>query len=370
MFDTIIESKDERDALVVAVARGIMAGRAPRGYLRRGKICDTAVPTVQPSIRRVRVPPPVPTFTSEPIFWMRLSSRRCYWSRCSFCVHNAKYDETRVPSLTEIPAALDRLEALGGAGYQTAIFSDEALSPALLDCLSTGILERGLRLRWLCRCKLEHAYTPALFQRMRAAGCCEVLFGLESISPRTLRRMDKYVEGLDSRAVAKAFKSVSEAGIGLHVNIMAGFPGETLGELKESVAFLSQCLAGLAGATCQLNQFTLFPAAPIMRDPISYGVFPVPTPGDMPTHYCYRVPDDCAANAMEIERLLPELRARLRQALGWDHFGDGPGPAAAIELYFGTGHSALFKGQLRNPFSNPLIEFAVSSPSVRQEYCA
>lgn len=367
VFDSIIESKDEREALVVAVARGIVAGHVPRGYLRRSKTCDTAMPTVQHPIRRGSAPPPVPTFTSEPIFWMRLSPRRCYWSRCTFCVHNAKYDETRVPSLTEIPAALDRLAALRAAGYQTVIFSDEALSPAMLDLLSAGILERGLRFRWLCRCKLEHAYTAALFRRMRAAGCCEVLFGLESISLRTLRRMDKYVEGLDSRAIANVFTSVSEAGIGLHVNIMAAFPGETLGELKESVEFLGKCLTGLAGATYQLNQFTLFPAAPIMRDPTSYGVFPVPTRSDMPAHYCYRVPVDCAADAIAIERLLPEFRAYLRHTLGWDHFGDGPGPAAAIELYFGTGHSAILKGQSRNPFANPLTESAVSSPSTRQD---
>jgi hypothetical protein len=184
---------------------------------------------------------------------------------------------------------------------------------------------------------------------------------LESISPRTLRRMDKYVEGLDAPVIATLFR--------LHVNLIAAFPGETLAELIESVAFLSQCLAVLTGATCQFNKFTLFAAAPIMRDPAEFGVLPVPAPGDMPTHYCYQVPFDRVANAIAIERQLPELRARLHAALGWNRFDDGPGPAAAIELYFGTGHSAIIKALARNPFANPLGQSTALAQSARQEYC-
>jgi len=369
IFDTIIESKDERDTILPLLARALARGETPRGFLRLEHLRSVEEQTREVS-RPYVAPPPVPTFASEPIFWMRLSARRCYWSRCTFCVHNAKYDEMGVPSLAEVPAALDRLTALVAAGYGTFIFSDEALSPALLDRFSAGVLERGLRVRWLCRCKLEHAYTPALLRHMRAAGCCEVLFGLESISPRTLRRMDKYVEGLDAPAIAILFGAVSAAGIGLHVNLMAAFPGETPGELIESVAFVSKCLAGLTGATCQLNKFTLFAAAPIMRDPTEFGVLPVPAPGDMPTQYRYCVPADRAADAIAIERLFPELRTRLRAALGWNRFGDGPGPAAAIELYFSTGHSAIIKGLARNPFANPLAQSMGIAHSASQECCA
>jgi len=79
---------------------------------------------------------------------------------------------------------------------------------------------------------------------------------------------------------------------------------------------------------------------------------------------------DRAADAIAIERLFPELRTRLRAALGWNRFGDGPGPAAAIELYFSTGHSAIIKGLARNPFANPLAQSMGIAHSASQECCA
>jgi hypothetical protein len=95
------------------------------------------------------------------------------------------------------------------------------LPPALLQHLSQDVLERGLAFRWSCRSKLELAHTPELFRLMRRAGCFEALYGLETVSPRMQRRMSKYVEGLDAGRVRSLYRATAEAGLGLHVNLIA-----------------------------------------------------------------------------------------------------------------------------------------------------
>jgi len=251
------------------------------------------------------------------------------------------------PSSNEIPGVLDRLEVLVLAGYRTVIFSDEALSPAILDNFSRGLADRGIKLRWSCRCKLELAFTPELFRQMHEAGCCQVLFGLESISPRMLRLMDKYVEGLDAHAIDNIFRALDRAGIGLHVNLIGGFPGDTPEELISSVEFVIQSLATLSNATFLLNRFALFCGSPVMNNPAAFGIEPVHVDGDMPWAYPYEHAPGFKANGLAVARLLPELKQRLTTGLGWDRFGAGAGTRAAINLYFLTGHrySGVFQAR-------------------------
>ena len=342
IFDTIIDSKDERDATVPALAQALANGERPRGFLRLHHLSKFQT---RVSNSGYVAPPAVPTFTTEPIFFTRFSPRRCYWDRCSFCVQNLKYGQARSPSLNEIPAVLDRLEVLVTSDYKTVILSDEALSPAILDNFSRGLVARGIKLRWSCRCKLELAFTSELFQRMSEAGCCHVLFGLESISPRMLSRMDKYVEGLDASAIETIFRALDAAGIGVHVNLIGGFPGDTPEEVTASVEFVIRSLAGLSDATFLLNRFTLFHGSPVMNNPEAFGIAPLPVVGDMPWAYPYEYAAGFKANGLAVERLLPQLQQRLMAGLRWDRFGTGVGSPAAIKLYFSTGHrfSSVFR---------------------------
>ncbi len=128
IFDGIIPGKDDRDRILPELTEAVALRRAPKGFLNAGNF--TATPTAPMPFR---APPPLQTFSPQPIFWTRLSERRCYWSRCTFCVQNSKYDDPRPPALTEVPNALDRVETLSEAGYRNFIFADEALSPAFLS---------------------------------------------------------------------------------------------------------------------------------------------------------------------------------------------------------------------------------------------
>ncbi|MGB1547425.1 MAG: B12-binding domain-containing radical SAM protein [Alphaproteobacteria bacterium] len=283
------------------------------------------------------------------MLWTRISRRRCYWSRCTFCTQNSKYDDPRPPTKSEVAGALDRIEAQITAGYRNIHFSDEAVSPALLRLFSQGVLERRLSFRWGCRCKLDPSQTPELFQLARAAGCYEIIFGLESISPRVQKLMDKYVEGLDRERIAAILRSVHDAGIALFINLIVGFPGDTPEEAEDSVAFLIATCGDFDNTTYVLNPFGLFPATPVMDDPAAFGVIPKEEPGDMVSAYRYELDPAIRASTLAAAQRMPEFRQRLDAAFGWDQLQLGPALDIVQALYFEMGHGAVLKALPANP---------------------
>lgn len=348
-FDTVVEAKDERDGLVPALVAAHARGAAPRGFVSAKSHPGLAVPVRADG----PVPPAEETFAPERVFWTRVSPRRCYWSRCAFCAQNNKYDDPRPPSKAELRPVFERLAALRAAGTRTVIFSDEALSPAMLRLLASGILERGLDIRWACRSKLELSHTPELFALLARAGCFEVLYGLESISMRVQELMDKRAPGLDAGAIRRIFESMGRAGVGTHVNLIGAFPGDTVAEVQDTVDFLVDVLPAVDGATFLLNRFALFPDTPALKDPARFGLQPEAPAGDMPSAYAFSVAEGLRGGNEAVVRELPRLRKELSEGLGWGRFGSGPGAAAALALYFGTGLGAVLKARPENPFANP-----------------
>lgn len=357
VFDTLIVSQGDRDVLLPALVEALAAGRSPHGFLTRTDLACTP-----PAAGRYRPPRPPPTFSSEPVFWTRVSPARCYWGRCAFCVQNNKHQDPRAPAVEEVPAALDRIESLLDAGYRTLIFSDEALSPALVRRFCEGVLERGLSFRWSCRCRMEPTFDRELFALMRKAGCYEVLYGLESVSPRMQERMRKCAAGLPSDRVRDILRAMNDVGLGVHVNLLAAFPGDTPAEFRETIDFCLETLAGAARATFTLNRFALFPGTPVMNEPEQFGVVVEPAAGDMPSCRAYRLVHELQADEEAVDALVAAGRERLLDGLGWQRLGAGPGPAAAVALYFDSGHGALFKQREHDPFL-PILQSTASETS-------
>jgi hypothetical protein len=357
IFDAIVQSKDERDAVVLELLDALWRGERPRGWLRSGSGAPrpaAATPALAPRLRFA--PPPVAdvaAFAPEPILWTRASPRRCYWSRCAFCVQNVSFDDPRSPSLTEVPTAALRLEALHAAGYRHVYLSDEALSPPFLRALAASLQGLAAGLRWACRCKLETGYDAALGRALRAAGCYELLFGIESVSPRLLRRTDKWLEGVDAAHTRAILHGLDAAGLGTHVNLIAGFPGATLAETVADVDWAIATMRPMQSATYTLNAFVLYPGSPMCDEPSRFGIVPVPDAGDMPASHVCRLDRASVADGLEIAQHLPALAARLEASLGWDEIGALPGGRDALALIHGAGHGCAFKAREDNPFARP-----------------
>lgn len=351
-FDTIIESKDDRDAVLPRILEAVALGSAPRGFIT----AQTFPASPPPHASTYSPPPPLPTFTPEPVLFTRLSRRRCYWSRCTFCTQNTKYDDPKAASRLEMPQALDRLASYLAAGYRNIVFSDEAISPATLKVLSEEILKRKLDFRWACRCRLELTHTRELFERMRAAGCYEILFGLESISTRVQMLMDKHVDGMDEARVKRILEDMRAAGLGVHVTMIAGFPGDTVADSERTVDFVIDSLREARNATFYLNRFSLFPDTIILREPARFGIAHVSANGDMPSRYEFAFDPETHGSTDQVLKAFPQLHEKLIEGLGWRCLGRGAEAKAAQLLYFTSGCGATLKTQRSNPFANPLLQ--------------
>lgn len=164
-----------------------------------------------------------------------LSSRGCYWRRCTFCDHFAPYASTY--KAQSIPRTIDELQYyVETYGVRHFSFVDEMISARRFLKLSKEILERGLDITFYAFAKpTTNDFTPEILEVMYKAGCRAIYWGVESGSDRVLKLMDK---GNNVESTSQTLIAANKAGIRNHLFLIVGYPSETSSELKETVRFL------------------------------------------------------------------------------------------------------------------------------------
>lgn len=167
--------------------------------------------------------------------WNRLVlAQGCCWRRCAFCDTSldyvGRYDPADAATICDWVERL--IEETGSSEFH---FVDEALPPTLLDPLCDEILKRGLELAWWGNIRFEKRLSPALIQKMAAAGCIAVSGGLETAHDRTLKLMKKGITVAHAEAV---LRNLADAGIMSHAYLMYGFPTQTLSEIKQALEWV------------------------------------------------------------------------------------------------------------------------------------
>lgn len=99
----------------------------------------------------------------------------------------------------------------------------------LCDLLVSG----GIDLTWSCFARVDTVTLP-LLKKMKAAGCHQVMFGIESASPEILKNIRKNIQLEKNR---EAVKMVKEAGITVRCAFMLGNPGETERTVDETIKY-------------------------------------------------------------------------------------------------------------------------------------
>ncbi len=164
-----------------------------------------------------------------------MSSRGCYWGKCTFCTHSFIYDSHyRKENEVRVAEELEHLSKKYKTKYFT--FSDEAISPNAFNRMSKEILKRGVEMRSLGMLKFESSEkeTPELFDDIYRAGFLMLFFGLESANDRILSVIDK---GCDQETERAVLKHSSEAGIWNHLYLFFGFPTEEREEAEDTINF-------------------------------------------------------------------------------------------------------------------------------------
>lgn len=164
-----------------------------------------------------------------------LTSRGCYWDKCAFCSLCATYLNTyRERKIDKVIDDLRHLSMTGDAGT-CFFFTDECFSPRRLRTISRALLDADLKLEWDILARFEKPFKSSDFALAAEAGLNWITWGLESASPKMLKRMGK---GIQPEVAGRLLRDVDEVGIWNNIFVFFGFPGETDEDYQQTKSFV------------------------------------------------------------------------------------------------------------------------------------
>lgn len=151
---------------------------------------------------------------------------------CRYCA--SAQTKVQYRSGANIRSELDHLVKNYGIEAFAVVGNDFILSKRNVADICTSIAE--LRLQWATLSRVDRV-DEELLALMKAGGCYELEFGVESGSQRILDLMDKRVS---VEQIRFALRASHNAGINNKVFLVHGFPGEDEASTKETIALLDE----------------------------------------------------------------------------------------------------------------------------------
>ena len=160
-----------------------------------------------------------------------LSSKGCYWRRCSFCEEGSvnQYSEALVNRV------VDEIEYHSSNGHSYFQFVDEMISPKRLRMISKEIISRNLKVFFYGTLRPSADFNEETLQLMHTAGWRYVIWGVESCNRRVLKLVNK---GTSVKSIGNTLKRSASVGIRNHIFMFVGFPSETPDELFDTMQFI------------------------------------------------------------------------------------------------------------------------------------
>jgi len=115
-------------------------------------------------------------------------------------------------------------------------FADELLmaSEGRTEDICNAILGLNFSIKWDCNGRLNFS-KPKTLSLMKDSGCEYINYGIESLDQSLLNKMHK---GLTVDQIHAGVEATLRAGLAPGLNMIWGFPGDSLENLKASVEFL------------------------------------------------------------------------------------------------------------------------------------
>lgn len=205
-----------------------------------------------------------------------ISSRGCPYS-CAFCYRGAQGERNwgmRSPeNLAKEIAHLQDAYDIDFVG-----FVDDNFAVRVGRCQDLPRAFKGLDVRWGTHLRLDEAEDKRL-RPMSQAGCIYGGFGAESASAQVLKRMGKggqmlnqgliRINGFDFPAtMVKGIRACREFGIHANCTWIMGYPGETLDDLKTSVAFILWQEELTSPVNRRMFTATAYPGTKMFSEPV------------------------------------------------------------------------------------------------------
>jgi ribosomal peptide maturation radical SAM protein 1 len=171
------------------------------------------------------------------------SSRGCWWHRarpgvggraCRFCNLNLQWEGYRKKDPRQVAKEVETLASRHGT--LRFFFVDNILNPPTMEALFQRIAALGRSFEIFT--EVRASATRRQLLAMRQAGVNQVQIGVESLSPRLLKKLKKGTTAIQNMEV---MKHCEEFGIRHRSNLILGFPGsdgDDVAETLENLAFV------------------------------------------------------------------------------------------------------------------------------------
>jgi radical SAM superfamily enzyme YgiQ (UPF0313 family) len=192
-----------------------------------------------------------------------MTSRGCEY-RCTFCDRSVFGNHVTYHGAEYILSMIQMLRRLGDTRY--IYFEDDnfLLNPEL-DTLLSKLREFRLPIEFSCQSRID-SVDDELLRTLRASGCRQIFYGVESGSKRLLRAMKK---GIRVDDVPEVVAKTRGAGIESMALLILGYPGETVESLEETLALLKSCRFDDVG----LFYFAPLPGSEVYKEATAQGAF-------------------------------------------------------------------------------------------------
>lgn len=159
-----------------------------------------------------------------------MSSRGCPFA-CGFCSSSSFWGRTWRKRRPE--TVVEEFEMLQAQGAEVIDMLDDLFTMDLerAETICDMLIARGNRTPWFARARVDRISEP-LVDKMVAAGCREISFGVESGDPDMIRRINKKID-LDQ--AAEVFRMLRKKPLIARANFMIGNPGETAATVDASI---------------------------------------------------------------------------------------------------------------------------------------
>jgi anaerobic magnesium-protoporphyrin IX monomethyl ester cyclase len=190
-------------------------------------------------------------------------SRGCYWGKCTFCNlasgANERYRGLRIDAII---GNIRTLTARHGASEVQ--FSTLAMAPKILRGVARRLLDKDIHVSWSAWIRPEKTLTSEDIGLFKQAGCSSLSVTPESFDRNTLSKMNK---GFDLQHLIRIVGELKQAGLCSTVNIIPGFPGETVNDFLSTVEVCKDLRV-----RGEFFPFCLLKNSPIYRNAERYGV--------------------------------------------------------------------------------------------------
>jgi radical SAM superfamily enzyme YgiQ (UPF0313 family) len=122
----------------------------------------------------------------------------------------------------------------------------------------TLMKKKEIHISFKCESRVD-TFDDELACALRESGCTEVFFGIESGNQKFLNGIDKRIT---LRQIVKAVETAHRRGLKVCGSLMIGYPGETMGDVRETIAFSKK----LQLDRMQLSILTPFPGTPLFTE--------------------------------------------------------------------------------------------------------